>query len=88
MTKGENATIREVYDLIKPMNDSITRVETLLSTHLDNYSKNCTTNKEDHTNFNNRISGKISIKAFASWLSGAVVIISGILGYLKFLKIM
>ena len=85
---GTKATIREVYDLVKPMNESITKIETLLTTHLGNYEKDCEENKTEHKSFNNRFANKISIKAFASWLTGAGLFITMILALLKFLKVM
>ena len=85
---GTKATIREVFDLVKPMNESITKIETLLITHLTNYEKDYISNKSDHKDFNNRFAHKISIKAFASWLTGAGLFITMILALLKFFKVM
>ena len=56
---GSKATIREVRDLvddlkdeqIAPMTTTLTRIETKLDIHLDNYDKNCKANKDDHKSY-------------------------------------
>ena len=98
MTNGEKATIREVFDLVKPLNDGLTRLETKFDEFIKIYDKGhkaladdleitIDTNTKEHRSIMNLLQGKISIKAFGLWLSSAVIVISGILGYLKFLKV-
>ena len=100
MTKTNGkATIREVFDLIKPMAERQVRIETTLDEFIKAYEKghkelsdDLTTtiekNTSEHKNIVALIHGKISIKAFSLWLSGAVVVVSAILGYLKFMGVL
>jgi len=98
MTANEKATIREVFDLIKPLNSGLARLETKFDEFIKTYDKGhkaladdleitIDTNTKEHKSIIELLQGKISIKAFSLWLSGAVVVTSGILGYLKFLQV-
>jgi hypothetical protein len=88
MTNGEKAGIREVFNMVKPLGEGQVRIETKLDTFIELYNKahEALENKVDKAS--DCIKGKISIRAFALWLSSAVIVIGAILGYLKFLKVM
>ena len=98
MTSDEKAGIREVYDLVKPINDKLNRLETKFDEFIKTYDKGhkeiaddleitIEKNTEEHKSIIAVLQGKISIKAFAVWLSVTGVVISGIIGYLKFLQV-
>lgn len=88
MTKnGNKATIREVRDLIdklddekiSPMKESLTRIETKLDMHLDSCNDYRKKNDNKHETIIKILGNKISIKAFASWLSITTVIMTTVI---------
>ncbi|NMB81966.1 MAG: hypothetical protein GYA14_09125 [Ignavibacteria bacterium] len=86
---GSKATIREVIDLLKPLQEDISNtkidireIKTLLMEHLKNYDKHCDESKVEISSIKDVLSRKISTKAFISWLSAVSIIIGIIISLL------
>jgi len=91
---GSKATIREVIDLLKPLQEDITNtkvdikeIKTLLTEYIKNYDKLCEDNDKIIANIKEVLSSKISIKAFISWLTAVSVIIGIIISFLTIFHI-
>ena len=94
MNKNDKAGIREVRDLIDklddekitPMQNDITTIIEKLANFIgiandrhDYYLKKFDANNEKHEEIEDKAGDKISIKAFATWLSITTVVISSVL---------
>ena len=82
MAGNGKVTIPKLYEEIMPIKETVIEIKTLLTTHLKRYDEDCKENNDTHNKLEKKIyaktEGKISIKAFATWLSITTVIITTI----------
>ena len=87
MTNSEKVTIQKLYDLVIPIKETIA----ILVTKVESIDKNIMgiykDNEDEHDKLEKKIStnkkDSISIKAFATWISITVVIITIIITILE-----
>lgn len=91
-SNGSKATIREVYDLVNsnviPMKIDIAEIKTTLHSFIKTYEIGHKDLEDKLDNCDKNLHNKISIKAFASWLTGAGLFITMVLALLKFFGVM
>ncbi len=86
MTETEKATIREVYNIVKPLSDGQVRIETTLTAFIETYKIAHKETLADIEKIEKCVKDKISVRAFITTITTVSIILGIIISMLVVLR--